>query len=152
MVKRYRCHLRLFLFQTALASGADAGFPPLTRDDNLDPAPGAVFAISRGFELLGVEAPGGGVLELGREMSPAFAVAPGVVTLDARNFLLTDTALNVAGFLIDEPARLWPFSSSLPCLDPSAREASVSEPPLTLASVGAEESSMFVMCLFSISP
>lgn len=78
-------------------------------------------------------------------VSLSFGVVLGAGALDARNFLLTDKALNVAGFLTVEPVRTWFLSPSL------ALEASVSDPPLTLASAELTLSSTWVMCLFSIS-
>lgn len=76
-------------------------------------------------------------------------VLPGLA-LDARNVLLTETALNVAGFFAEEPVRPWLLSPSL-CLVQSVREASVSDPPLTLTSAELIWSSTLVMRLFAIS-
>ena len=138
-----------FLFQTTLGSGAAAGFPPLAFEyRGTEPLPLPVFATRRG-RADKVAEPGGGVeLETGLsvglvEMEPALA-------LDAKKFLLTESALNVAGFLTEEAVRPCDLSSSL-AFDPSGREASVSDPPLTLTSAEFSWSSTLVMCLFSMS-
>lgn len=132
-----RASSRRFLFQTTLGSGAVAGFPPLTAEENRGAesrAPLPVFATSRGRETESVADPGGGVLVPVVGFSPALeTVLPGAA-LAAKNVLFTETALNVAGFLAAaEPVRPWLLSPSL-CLAQSEREASVSDPPLTLAS------------------
>lgn len=92
-----------------------------------------VFAMSRGLEEDKVAEPVGGVLELGGGLSAVFAEALLAFAFAARKVLLTETALKVAGFLTDEPVRPCPLSPSL-LLTPSAFDASVSEPPLALAS------------------
>lgn len=101
--------LRRFLFQTVVGSGAVAGFPPLEAEPVIESRlPLPVFAIRRGrFDTtvdcrswaLGV--PGAAGL-----LSPEVEAAALDVPLEARNVLLTDTALNVAGFLTvdDVPA------------------------------------------------
>jgi hypothetical protein len=94
-------NLRLFLFHTALGSGADGGFPPFVSDDSRGPEPCVpVFAISRGFDA-SADDPGGGVPVPTRGLSLGLAVALDGLALDARKVLLTDTALNVAGFFTD---------------------------------------------------
>lgn len=69
--------------------------------------------------------------------------------LEARNVLLTETGLKLA-FLADELVRPWPLSPSF-CLAQSAREASVSDSPLTLALAKLSCSSTVVMRLFAMS-
>lgn len=144
--------LRRFLFQTVLGSGAVAGLPPLAAKRGIESRlPLPVLAMRRGrFEAaadwggwaLGV--PGAAGL-----LSPGFeAVAPGPA-FEARNVLLTDTALNVAGFLTVDDVRAWSLSS--PDWDASPLDASVSDPSLTLTSAEVVCSSTFVMRLFSIS-
>lgn len=128
--------VRLFLFHTALGSGAEAGFPPFT-PDNRGPesrAPLPIFATNRGLGADSVAEPWwGGVLEPVFDLSATFVVLIGVAALDARKVLLTETALKVAGFLTDDPVRPWLLSPSL-SFELSARDASVSDPPLALAS------------------
>lgn len=137
---------RLFLFHTTFGSGADAGFPPLASDAR-GPAWVPVFAIRRGFDAVSEDDPGGGVPVPARGLSVGFAVPLEGDALDARNVLLTETALKVAGFLTDDAERLWPLSPSF-C---PVREASVSEPPLILASAEFTWSSVFAARLFSSS-
>ena len=99
--------IRLFLFHTALASGAEAGFPPFA-PDNRGPesrVPLPVFATNRGLDADGVPEPGGGVLEPDFDLSLTFVVLEGIAALDARKVLLTETALKVAGFLTDDVVR-----------------------------------------------
>ena len=137
--------LRLFLFQTALASGVDAGFEPFNTEENRGTAsliPLPAFATSRGLEAERAVVPGGGVLELVGGLSPGFGVVLLGLPLDARNVLFTETALNVAGFFAEDPDRPWPLS---------AREASVSDPPLMLTSAELTGSSTPTICLFVIS-
>lgn len=144
--------VRLFLFHTALASGAAGGLPPFTPDSRWPESrvPEPVFATNRGLDTDSVADPVGGVLEPDFALSLTFAVLVGAVALDARKVLLTETALKVAGFLTEDAARPWFLSPSL-SFALSAREASVSEPPLTLAAAELARSSTFVMRLFSIS-
>lgn len=144
--------VRRLRFHTTLGSGAVAGFPPLAADEDLGSESRValpVLAIKRGREAARVPAPGGGVF-----VPTPFSPIPGdglvVPDLAARNFLLTETALKVAGFLTVEPARRCPLSPSL-SLAPSARAASLSEPPLTLGSAEFAWSSTLVMRLFSTS-
>lgn len=144
-----RANIRRFLFQTTLGSGAVGGFPPFAPDARGSefPVPLPVLAISRGRDADKVAEPVGGVLDpadgLSVPLDAGFAEA-----LAARKVLLTDTALNVAGFLTDEAVRPCPLSPSL-LFDPSPLDASVSDPPLTLTSVELSWSST-VRCLFSI--
>lgn len=149
---RSQVYLRRFLFQTVLGSGTDAGLPPLAekrgRESRL-PLP--VFAMRRGRFAATADpvsrtpgVPGAAGL-----LSPAFEAGVSDPLLDARNVLLTDTALNVAGRLTVEDVLACPLSGL--GLDGSAFDASVSDPPLTLTSVEGPCSSTLVMCLFSIS-
>lgn len=92
-----------------------------------------VLAISRGREEDRVAELVGGVLEPAGCFSATLAEALLAAAFVARKVLLTETDLNVAGFLTVEPARPCPLSSSL-LFEPSARDASVSDPPLALAS------------------
>ena len=128
-------NLRLFLFQTALASGAIPGFPPFVTAEarviesrSLLP----LFAINLGLAGTGDELPKLGV-ELA-DFSPGFEggaeMDPGRV---AKNVLFTETGLNDVIFLTVDPVRTWPFSSC--SLEFSVFVASVSDPPLKLASV-----------------
>lgn len=121
-------NVRLFLFHTTFGSGADASFPPLTSEELRGPEPWApVFATRRGLAVK-VADPGGGVLDIGRDLSVIFAVEMGAAAFEARNVLLTLTALKVAGFLGAEEFRPCPLSLASFCC--SACEGSVSEPPL----------------------
>lgn len=94
--------------------------------ESLLPLP--VLAIKRGRDSDNVEEPGGGVPELPVGRSTVLAAALELFALAARKVLLTETALNVAGFLAADPVRLWFLSPS------RVRDASVSDPPLTLTS------------------
>jgi hypothetical protein len=130
----------------------DAGLAPFTTEENRGDesrAPTPDFATNRGLDADNVAEPGGGVLELG--FSVVLLATVGAAALDARNVLLTETALKVAGFFADEAVRTWPLSLPSFTFDPSALEASVSEPPLTLASVELGCSSRLVIRLFSMS-
>lgn len=146
-------NVRRFLFQTTLGSGAAPGFPPFAPaekrgDESRVLLP--VFAISRGRDVDRVAALVGGVLEPTAGLSVVLAEALLTDALAARKVLLTETDLKVAGFLADEPVRAYPLSSSL-FLEPSPREASVSDPPLVLASAEFSWSSTLVMCLLATS-
>jgi hypothetical protein len=90
-------------------------------------APLPVLATKRGRDADNEAEPVGGVLEPGAGLSLSFDEAVVAFALAARKVLFTDTALNVAGFFAVELVRPWPLS-------PSLRDASVSEPPLTLTS------------------
>lgn len=124
--------LRRFLFHTALGSGPAAGLAPLAAalSPGEEPVPVPDFATSLGREDR-VEVPDGEELRIEVE----FVFSPGLVAeemagpLDARNVLLTETALKVAGFLTVDDVLPCPFSPSR-----AARDASVSDPPLTLTS------------------
>ena len=127
--------LRLFLFQTALASGAPS-LPPFTASEDFDEAsrkPLPVFATRRGRRDVEV-----GLLVVLGDVKEIFSPSlEGTVVPDAfaaRNDLLTDTDLNDANFLILESVRRCPLPSAV-VLVVSAFEASVSDPPLTLTSV-----------------
>lgn len=139
--------LRLFLFHTTLGSGAAAGFPPFVSDENLGvelPVPLPDFATKRGRDMDKVAEPVGGVLEPAAGLSLVLDETFGFA-LEARKVLLTETALNVAGFFVEAPARIWPLSPSF------ARDASVSDPPLTLTSAELIWSSTLVIRLFAMS-
>lgn len=100
--------LRLFLFHTTLGSGAAAGFLPLMEEENfgaLSLVPLPVLATSRGREAVNAAAPGGGVLEPDRGFSLVFELALAAFPLAARKVLFTETALNVVGFLTEDPVR-----------------------------------------------
>lgn len=121
---------RLFLFQTALPSGA--GRPFWVREDlEASRSMPPLFATSLGFgvaeALVGVAAEDTGVVGF----SPTLGAPVLEVALDAKKVLFTETDLKVAGFFVDEVLE-WPLSSFL---DASGLEASVSDPPLTLTSV-----------------
>lgn len=139
--------LRLFLFHTALGSGA-VPLPPLRPAEDLEISPDGALAIRRGLAaardaLPGVDAPDPAA-DLSFPFKGAFVEAP----LAARKVLLTETALKEVGFLTDDEVRPCPFSSGL-SFD---REASVSDPPLMLTSAEFTRSStMSAICLFSIS-
>lgn len=92
-----------------------------------------VFATRRGRDADNVAEPGGGVPEPLLTLSPVLVVLLGAAALDARKVLLTDTALKAAGFLMVDPVRPCVLSPSF-ALELSVREASVSDPPLALAS------------------
>lgn len=109
-----------------------------------------VFAISRGRDAERVAEPVGGVLEPGGGLSELLAEPLVAEVFAARKVLLTETDLKVAGLLAEEPVRPCPLSSSR-FLEPSPREASVSDPPLALASAEFSCSSTFVMCLLANS-
>lgn len=137
--------VRRFLFQTAFASGAP-GLLPLTAkrgSESLLPLP--ALATRRGREADSADGPGGGVFEPPMGRSVTFEGMPELFALAARKVLLTETALKVAGFLAAEPVRLWLWFPSL------ARDASVSDPPLTLTSVECSCSSTLVMRLLAMS-
>lgn len=140
---------RLFLFHTALGSGAGADFPPFALAEvfAIKPLPDLATSRGRGVAVDAVPcaatrpAPVAG-LSLGFEGPVAGA------PLDARKVLFTDTDLKDVGFLTVEEVRAWPFSSSL-SLD---RDASVSDPPLMLTSAEFTRSSTISeICLFPIS-
>lgn len=124
------------MFHTTLGSGAEAGFAPFTTDEKRGDeslVPLAVLATSLGREVDRAFEPGGGVLEPDVGLSMALVTVLLGMVFEARKVLFTETALKVAGFLVEELARprlLSPFF----CFAQSAREASVSEPPLTLTS------------------
>lgn len=144
--------IRRFLFQTTLGSGAEGGFPPLTTDENRGAAsriPAPAFATNRGRDADKVVDPGGGVLEPVAGLSLVLETVLLGLAFDARNVLLTETALNVAGFLAEDAVRPWPLSPSF--FAQSVREASVSDPPLTLTSAELSCSSTLVMRLFEMS-
>lgn len=101
-------NVRRFLFHTTLASGAAGGFPPLVveaKRGTASRAPLPVFATRRGRDTDRVADPVGGVLEPGVCLSVGFDEAVLAAAFDARNVLLTETDLKVAGFLAEEPVR-----------------------------------------------
>jgi hypothetical protein len=98
------CYSRLFLFQTALASGAAPGIPPFANADvrGLESrTPLADFATSRGLDTAVNE----GVCDVAvAALSPGFGVAE-AAPLAARKVLLTETVLNDVGFFMVEAVR-----------------------------------------------
>lgn len=73
-----------------------------------------------------------------------------VALLEARNVRFTETDLKLWVFFTADEERAWPLSAD--SLVESVLNASVSEPPLTLASVELTSSStMSAICLFPIS-
>ena len=84
-----------------------AGFPTL----NDVPAP--VLATSLGREPHNIDGPDwDDVVMIPEGFSLCFVtVAPFPDDLDARNVLLTDTALKLVGFLMADTVRAWPLSS-----------------------------------------
>lgn len=97
--------LRLFLFQTALASGAAPGFPPLAdvavRGEE-SRTPLADLATSRGRDAV-VEVVWDVVAAAA--LSPSFEGVADVAPLAARKVLLTDTGLKDANFFTVEVVR-----------------------------------------------
>jgi len=101
LVKVSDAALRLFLFHTALASGAPPAFPPLAVVEERGPASRRTlpdFATSRGFRVELAEGPAGVVDDPGAGFSPSFEGTVGVAPLAARNVLLTETGLKEANF------------------------------------------------------
>lgn len=95
------------MFHTALGSG-DAAGRPFTIEANRGResfVPLPVFATRRGREADNEREPGGGVFDPPLGFSFVLVAAAGAFPLAARNVLLTETALNVAGFLTDEELR-----------------------------------------------
>lgn len=129
-------HLRLFLFHTALGSGAEPGFTPLAEADERGAesrSPLPVFATRRGLGVADTEGPAWTAAEPATDLfSPNFDGAVPVAPFDARNVLFTVTALKDVGFLTIEAVLTWPLSSTR-SFELSPLEASVSEPPLILA-------------------
>lgn len=145
----YRSSLPRLRFHTTLGSGAAAGFPPLAvvrGNESRTALPD--LTTRRGLDAVKVPEPGGGVFEPS-PFSPSTGDGPVEPALAARNFLLTETALKVA-FLTVELVRRCPLSPSF-SFDPSVRDISVSEPPLTLGSAELACSSTLVIRLFSTS-
>lgn len=127
--------IRLFLFQTALASGVEPAFPPLAvvalrGAESRKPLPD--FATNLGLAPVLVEGPTWVVVDGAVPLSPSFEGAAAVAPLAARKVLFTETGLKDANFFTVDAERTWPFSS--PRFLVSAFEASVSDPPLTLTS------------------
>lgn len=139
--------LRLFLFQTAFGSGAAAGRPfapaPLTRP---------VLATSLGRADADEAEVRLATARVGEALSPGLAT-PGVpAALAARKVLLTETDLNVVGFLAVDDVRTCPLSSPSLFFAASTLEVSVSDPPLMLGSAEFTRSSTIsAMCLFDNS-
>lgn len=123
-------HVRLFLFHTALASGAAPDLLPapvaaaLEVDIKLLPD----FATSRGFDTRVADAVEELVVALPVTLSPDFDGMGPAAPFAARKVLLTDTALNDIGFLTVEEVRTWPSTVPFDFI------ASLSDPPLTLTS------------------
>lgn len=105
------CNLRLFLFHTALASGAPPAFPPFAvvearGVESRRPLPD--FATNLGFGVVDDEAVNvvGAVVETAGLFSPTFEGVAAVEDFDAKNVLFTETALKEGtGFLIVEVDR-----------------------------------------------
>lgn len=133
-------HIRRFLFQTALPSGAGRPFCDKA-DLEASRRPPALLATKRGLGVVevpvGVVVDGTGVAGF----SPTLGLLALEVAFDARKVLLTDTDLKVAGFLVEDVLE-WPLSSFF-------FEVSVSEPPLMLTS--AEFTTSSTMSLTSLS-
>jgi len=100
----------LFLFHTALASGAPPAFPPFAAVEERGPASRRTlpdFATSRGLRVELAEGPVGAVADPDAGFSPSFDGAAGVVPLAARNVLLTETGLKEANFFtVVDPERV----------------------------------------------
>lgn len=130
VIREKRKHVRLFLFHTALASGAAPDLLPepvaaaLEVDIKLLPD----FATSRGFDIRVADAVAELVAELPAPLSPDLGGVGPVAPFAARKVLLTDTALNDIGFLTVEEVRTWPSAVLFDFT------ASLSDPPLTLTS------------------
>jgi hypothetical protein len=104
------CNLRLFLFHTALASGAPPGFPPFAVVESRGVAsrsPLPDFATNRGLGVDEVEAVKvvGAVAETVGPLSPTFDGTTVVEAFDAKNVLFTETALKEVGFFTAEADR-----------------------------------------------
>jgi hypothetical protein len=138
-------HLRLFLFQTLLASGPPTEPVPLAKLDLALNPPSADFATNRGLsdKLAGDDRPARETREhvsyfvchfsdqLHQPFSPGRTLDSGTLAL-ARKFFVTDTDLKLVGFLT-EFVRACPRPSSFPDT-PSGLLVSVSDPPLASAS------------------
>jgi len=102
--------LRLFLFHTALASGAPPALPPFAVADERGPASRRTlpdFATSRGLGVELAEGPAGVEADPVTTFSPSFDGAAGVAPLEARNVLLTETGLKEANFFtVVDPERV----------------------------------------------
>lgn len=96
--------LRLFLFHTALGSGA-APLPPLTPVEDLEISPDGALAIRRGLAAARDELPGVDAPDAAGDLSFPFEGALVEPPLAARKVLFTETALKEAGFLTDDEFR-----------------------------------------------
>jgi hypothetical protein len=104
-VKSAYCNVRLFLFHTALASGAAPAFPPFPVEDDRGAEsrrPLPVFATKRGLGAARVEDVCAGVLGAG--LSPGFGAVE-VAPFAARKVLFTETGLKEVNFLIVDAVR-----------------------------------------------
>lgn len=121
-----------------MPSGALPFLPPSPLADSLDDEtkPFPDFATSRG--LLTFEAVEAGVTsgDTAPGVAPFLLVVEFAELLAARNFLFTDTALKVAGFLTVDELRTWPSELDFDL------SASLSDPPLMLPSVEGTPSSV----------
>lgn len=84
------------------------------------------------------------VPSVGEAPTPGFATPGVLANFAARKVLLTDTDLNVAGFLANDDVRTCPLSSPSLLLTASGRDASVSDPPLLLGSAEFTRSSILL--------
>lgn len=102
---RDSCNSRLFLFQTALASGAAPGTPPLAEEEvrGLESrTPLADLATRRGRDTAVKEE----VCDVAvAALSPSFEGVAEVAPLAARKVLLTETGLKDANFFMVEVVR-----------------------------------------------
>ena len=102
------CNVRLFLFQTALASGAAPGLLPFAAVEargveSRRPLPD--LATNRGLGVALVEGPAGAAVEAAGPLSPNFDGAVVVAPLAARKVLLTETGLKDAVFFTVDDVR-----------------------------------------------
>jgi hypothetical protein len=135
-------------FQTKFGSGAPDGFPFTL--SVLEAPPRVLPDLATSFRREADDvAVGCGVVEVDPAADSGRDVAL-VALLDARNVRFTETDLKLWGFLTVDEDRACPFSPASFAV--SVLDASVSEPPLTLASAELTSSSIIsVICLFSIS-
>lgn len=130
IIRGRRDHVRLFLFHTTLASGAEPDLLPAPVAAALDVEIKLLpdFATSRGFDTSVADAVAELVVALPAPLSPGFDGVGPAAPFAARKVLLTDTALNDIGFLTVEEVRTWPSTMPFDFI------ASLSDPPLTLTS------------------
>ena len=126
------------MFQTAFPSGA---FPfllpsPLAESLDEDTKPFPDLATSRGLEVVDVVEAGVTSGDVAPGVAPFLFAVELEELLAAKNFLFTDTALNVAGFFTVDELRTWPSELDFDL------SASLSDPPLMLPSVDGTPSSV----------